>query len=298
VATAILACGGLAAILAARPAWAQVATQAVDFAGQWQSRNHEDLLERGPGPLLGDYAGFPINAAARQKAETWDPAVLSQLERQTQPHPAAYFMRGPRPDIRISEVRDPVSEQLIALTIVGMYGRADRTIWLDGRPHPSEHAEHTWAGFSTGTFHGGELTVVTTHMKMGVIQRIGVPSSPYAVMTEHFFRHGTLLQMTTIITDPIYLEEPMVRSQTWVLNPAQVIYPAPAFEAVDEVAGKETGWVPHYPLGATQTEFAERTGLPFEATLGGKASMYPEFQLTLAELMAAKAAAQKRQPEK
>jgi len=280
----------LASIASARPAAAQSTmappTPFVDLVGQWQSHNHEDLMDRGPGPLLGDFTGLPINDAARQKAETWDPAVLSQLERETQPHPPTYAMRGPRPDIRISEVRDPVSEQLVALSLVGTYGRADRTIWLDGRPHPSGHAEHTWNGFSTGTFHDGELTVVTTHMKMGVIQRIGVPASPYAVMTEHFFRHGLVLTMITMIDDPIYLEEPMVRSQTWVLNPSQVVWPSAAFEPVDEVAGKAVGWVPHYPLGAMQTRFADTYHLPLAATLGGKESIYPEYQLKLAQMIA------------
>ena len=34
--------------------------------------------------------------------------------------------------------------------MAGYFGRADRTIWMDGRPQPSEYAEHTWGGFSTG----------------------------------------------------------------------------------------------------------------------------------------------------
>ena len=34
------------------------------------------------------------------------------------------------------------------------------TIWMDGRPHPSEYAEHTRGGFTTGTLgrqHAGRL---------------------------------------------------------------------------------------------------------------------------------------------
>ena len=48
-----------------------------------------------PGAELGDYTGHPINAAARQKAESWDASILSQPEQQAKPHPAQYSMRGP-----------------------------------------------------------------------------------------------------------------------------------------------------------------------------------------------------------
>ena len=270
-----------------------VATQAfaqgsrIDLAGEWAARVHEDAVYRGAGGLLGDYTGLPINAAARQMAESWDADVLSQPERMAQAWPAVYAMRGEGPNIRISEVRDPLSEQLLALRLVGVFGRADRTIWVDGRAHPSHFAEYTWDGFSTGTFHDGRLTVTTTHMKMGVLQKVGVYASPYAVMSEEFFLHGDLLTMVSIVEDPIYLEEPLVRSQSWVRNPGQTVGPVMPWESVDELAGKEVGWVPHYPLGTKHTEPAEQLKLPFEATQGGAATTYPEYQRTIERLRAA-----------
>ena len=287
--TGLMASSLFAVALVSSPALAQNPPQTanvIDLTGAWQAQIHEDQPHRIPGPFLGDYTGLPINAAARQKAESWDATILSQPERQTQAHPAQYSMRGPGPNMRVSEIRDPVTEQLLGLTIVGPYGRADRTIWLDDRPHPSEYAEHTWGGFSTGKFQGNELVVTTTHMKMGVIQRIGVPASPYAVMTEHFFRHGLQMTMISVIDDPIYLDEPFVRSQTWVWNPNQVVPPAVPFEPVDELAGKPLGWVPHYPLGTHHTQFARTVALPFEATQGGAKTMYPEYQLELQKMFA------------
>src|SRR5690242_17254067 len=145
----------VALAVAMTPVLAQA--QAVDIAGEWGRRNHEDQPHRAPGADLGDYTGVPINAAARLKAESWDASVLSQPERQAQPHPATYSMRGPGPNIRIEKVLDPVTAQLLAFKVSGMFGRADRTIWMDGRPHPSEYAEHTWDGFSTGEWVGGAL---------------------------------------------------------------------------------------------------------------------------------------------
>jgi hypothetical protein len=195
-------------------------------------------------------------------------------------------MRGEGPNIRISEIRDPATEQLIALKIVGMFGRADRTIWLDGRPHPSAYAEHTLAGFSTGTFHENELTVTTTHMTMGVLQKVGVYASPYAVMTEHYFRHGLHLSMVQVVNDPIYLEEPFVRSQTWVLDTNLNVGPAVPWEAVDELGDKEVGWVPHYPLGTKHPEAAEKYDIPLEAIQGGAETTYPEYQKTIERLRA------------
>lgn len=258
----------------------------VDLAGEWAAQVHEDAPYRGAGGFLGDYMGLPINAAARQMAESWDADILSQPERSTQAWPAQYAMRGEGPNIRISEVRDPVTDALIALKIIGVFGRSDRTIWLDGREHPSAHAEHTWTGFSTGTFHDGELTVTTTHMKMGVIQKVGIYTSADCVMTEHFFRHGNYLTSVTYIEDPVYLEEPFIRTQTWVLNPNQVIAPPVAWQAVDELVGKAVGWVPHYAIGTRHTEPADTYRIPFEATQGGAKTLYPEYQLRIEQLRA------------
>jgi len=266
--------------LGALPASAQV-----DIGGDWASRNHEDQPHRGPGAELGDYTGLPINEAARQKATHWDASILSLPERMAQPHPGAYFMRGPGPNLRITKRIDPVSQVLVAYTIEAPFGRADRIIWMDGRPRPSEHAEHTWQGFSTGKVDGNRLTITTTHLKYGVIQRNGVPSSPKATLTEHFLRHGDELTLAVIVHDPVYLEEPFIRTSSWVrssnVNPDQRW----VFEVVDEIAGHKPGYVPHYPFGTKQEEFANNHGLPFEATQGGKATTYPEYELKLRDLL-------------
>lgn len=57
-------------------------------------------------------------------------------------------MRGPA-NIRFSKIVDPVSGELQAYSLLGSYGRP-RTIWMDGREHPSDLAPQTLAGFSTG----------------------------------------------------------------------------------------------------------------------------------------------------
>jgi hypothetical protein len=266
--------------MAATPAIAQV-----DIAGEWAARVTEDQPHRGPGAELGDYTGLPINAAARQKASVWDASILSLPERMAQPHPAMYFMRGPGPNMRIVKRNDPVTHQLIAYTLEGVFGRNDRIIWMDGRPHPSPNAEYLWEGFSTGKVDGNTLTITTTHMKWGVIQRNGVPTSPKAVMTEHFIRHGDYLTLVTLVDDPVYLEEPFIRTSHWMQTSNVTPDQRWIFEVVDEVAGQPRGYVPHSPVGTRQDDYANNHGLPFESTQGGKETIYPEYELKLRQML-------------
>ena len=263
--------------------------QGFDLTGEWGFQTHEDVLHRTmPGPDLGDFTGLPLNDAARQKADSWDPLVLSQLERQAQPHPAIYSSRGPGPTLYITEMRSG-SGELVAYHIAGYYGGAERTIWMDGRPRPSErYAEHTWDGFSTGRWEGDALIVTTTHVKMGVIQRNGSATSPYVRMTEMYRRHGAMLVHLSWVDDPIYLAEPMVRTQTWTLRKTASASAGPpkplAFEPVEEVGDKPEGWVAHYPLGTEPRRFSELVGLPYEATRGRREALYPEYMKVIERL--------------
>ena len=247
-----------------------------DISGDWAVVVNEDQPHRAPGPELGDYTGIPVNAAVRQKADAWDATILSQPERQSQAHPVQYLMRGPGPALRILKILDPVTQAQVAYTIAGGFGRADRVVWMDGRPHPSDYSEHTWDGFSTGVWENGQLVVTTTHMKQGVLQRNGVASSPYGVMTEHFFRHGLYLTSFFSVDDPIFLEEPMVRTHNWMVNTNGFMAFGNPFESVDELGDKPLGWVPFFPLGTKHTEYGEAHNLPYKATLGGKETIYPD----------------------
>ena len=95
----------------------------VDLAGEWAPMVLEDWFHRVPGATLGDYTGIPINQAARQKAEAWDASVLSQPERQAQPHPAQYSFRGPGPRLRIEQILEPVTDRVIGYKTSGTFGR-------------------------------------------------------------------------------------------------------------------------------------------------------------------------------
>jgi hypothetical protein len=277
----LLVWAGAALLLVASPAAAQM-----DLSGEWVAHTDEDQPHRVPGAELGDYTGLPINEAARQKADSWDASILSQPEQQAKPHPAQVLHARATPGCALDQDRRSGQRSSDCLHD-GRHVRSRRSHGLDGWPsriHPSSPSTPTQAS-PQGEWVDNGLKVTTTHMKTAFIQRNGVPSSYRAVMTEFFVRHGNNLLMLSIVDDPVYLDEPLVRTQNWVLagGPARRSPRSRSRSStssrIGHVAGCRIGlWEP------THTEFADRFGLPFEATRGGKASVYPEYVKTIERL--------------
>ena len=249
-----------------------------DLAGEWANLLHEDQPERIPGPELGDYLGLPINAAARMAGLSWDASLLTLPEYQCRVHPSDYGPRGPAL-IRIWKDVNRVTQATIAYHTHISTWETERTIWMDGRPHPPEYALHTSQGFSTGKWEGNMLTVTTTHLKRGWLRRNGIPRSSKAVVTEHLVRHGNYLTLTSIVNDPEYLTESFIHTTDFVYNAQQQIAPYPC-ESVEEVAGRADGYVPHHLPGTNQflKEFTKKHNLPEAAAMGGAETMYPEYK--------------------
>ena len=265
----------LALLALASPAWAQF-----DITGNYNALFHEDQPDRGPGPSLGDYAGLPINDSARAFAEAWDASRLTVPEHQCRAHTSPYILRGPL-NMRIWEERHPETQQVVAIHLDMSNFQQRRTVWMDGRPHPSAQAEHTWMGFSTGRWEGETLVVTTSHIKQMWHRRNGVPQSDLVRLTERFRLYGGIMSYVTIAEDPVYLTEPMVRTTNILRNPRplapqQLLYPC---TAVVEIADQPRGAVPHYLPGENPflKEFGADMKLPDDATRGGAATMYPEF---------------------
>jgi len=277
-------CAGLtllAAIMftAPRPAAAQV-----NVVGYWNPLvADEDFIERVPGPNVGDYAGLPITNAARKRANTWDASLLTLPEHQCKPHPSTYGFRGIGV-LRIWEEREAATQQLVRIKTHIQWQAQERDIWMDGRPEPSELEPHTWQGFSTGKFEGDVLVVRTTHLKAGWIRRNGLPLSDRATMTERFIRHGDLLTHVMMLEDPVYLSEPLVKTNGFAVAPTGTMEPYPCRPAVE--VPREAGEVPHHGIddAPPTREFAERHGIPEEAAAGGAATALPEFMSKLPSL--------------
>lgn len=274
-------------ILGVSPAWPQyvygrprTAQGEVDLTGGWLQKFHQDAHERKEGPPIGDYVGLPINDDGRMRANTWDPDKWTVPEHQCEPHPADYGPHGPA-NFQISKIVDPHSFKTLAIQVVTGWMVPTRTIWLDGRPHPSPNAAHTWMGFSTGRWEGDTLVVTTTHLKEGWLRRNGVPRSEKATLTEYWMRHDDVLTLVSIVDDPVYLSEPLVRSWNWTLDAGVHMTPYPC-EAKLEV-DRPQGFVAHWLPGTNPNlmEYPDRMHIPQSVAQGGAEQMYPEYVDTL-----------------
>jgi hypothetical protein len=265
---------------AGTPAFAQV-----DFTGVWNANtNAEDGPERVAGPSLVEFLGLPINDQARQWGLAYRSGRLSLLEHQCQVHVVHYIHRGPF-NARIWEERDPVTHELIAIhEAIDIYEQK-RTIWMDGRPHPSPNAPHTWMGFSTGVWDGNKLTITTTHIKQGWYRRENIPSSDEATTIEHWVRNGRVWTHVSVTDDPVFLTEPLIKSTDFTLSASMNFNPFWPCEYVEE-GEREPGAVPSYLPGENPwvAEYAATHNLPQEATLGGAEQMYPEYRARMRKL--------------
>jgi cyclase len=265
---------GLAALIAAAtPAAAQIS-----FVGEWSGRYHEDQPDRVPGEEPGDFSGVPINAAARMFGDSWDVARHSVLEHQCAPYTLPYMFFGPN-QFRIWEEKHPDTQELIAIQMyLGTYQQR-RTIWMDGRPHPADYAPHTFMGFSTGAWTGDILTITTTHIKAGYFRRTGIPASDRITVVEHWMRHGNVLSQVTIATDPVYLTEPYIRSQEFVLMERGNTNWLYNCEYVMELP-KDKNEVPHYLPGQNPWigEFAAKHAMPEAGVRGGAETLLPDWK--------------------
>ena len=278
---------GSALLVASTTASAQI-----DIGGSWNSRLHEDWMERCCGRDLGDYTGIGINDEARAKALSWSASLNALRERQCllfSPWTGQFQPQG----VRIwSDIDD--NGEVISWNLSGNIQKDVVRIWMDGRPHPSPNAFHDFSGFTTGRWEGDMLVARTTHMKTAILRRSnGIPKSDLATATIYITRHDDLLTIVTIEEDPIYLEEPLFISRTYQLDPRGSIgYWEPCF-AVTEIPRLEgTGIVPQYLPGENpnRTYIAETYKIPQDAAMGHAETLYPEYRKKLKDTYTAPAA--------
>jgi glyoxylase-like metal-dependent hydrolase (beta-lactamase superfamily II) len=104
-------------------------------------------------------------------------------------------------------------------------------------------------------------------------------------MTEFITRHGEILTITTVVDDPVYMDEPYVQSTTYSIDPTG----STAVENCNASAFAENGgtnrhWVPHFLPGQNTalTEWLKAEDwVPVEPTRGGVKTLYPEYRATL-----------------
>ena len=101
-------------LISTRPALAQV-----DFSGEW--RTVTDEVQIG---MIGDYAGMPINAAARLRADTWDASEFTLPQMQCRPHPLAHLAYATNAGFRQFrwwKTTDPITQATVAYQMRGAW---------------------------------------------------------------------------------------------------------------------------------------------------------------------------------
>jgi len=250
----------------------------IDISGSYFPPRHQDVGLGTAAGMLVDYGGIPINEAARIYALTWPANRMTVREQQCMGYVPPYMYIAPG-NYRLWQDRDPFTQRLRAIKSYASVAEGERTIWLDDRPHPPANAEHTFPGFATGKFEGDILTVQTTHMKRGWIRANGVPQSDQAELVEWFIRHGDRLTHFSVVTDPVYLAEPMSKSfvlQRSVKDPTGWLY---ACDDADQILTRNDENVPQFLYGQNPyvREYADKYKIPLIGALGGPETMYPEF---------------------
>jgi hypothetical protein len=261
----------LLVLIVCHPALAQI-----DFAGEWAQVASPQRTQQID---LGDWLGMPLNDDARARAESWAPGIISAPEWQCRPHGATHILLGASP-LKIWKEVDPVTREIVAFHAEWLRS-VDNPIYMDGRPHPSENAAHSWAGFSTGEWIGDMLKITTTHLKEAYLERNGVPNSDLATLTQYWIRNEDFLTWIWVVHDPVYLTEPFVRSVEYRLDLHQQLPPYPC-DVIEEVE-RARDVVPQFLPGTNPfiSDFTQSLALAEDAILGGAETMYPEFRLKL-----------------
>jgi hypothetical protein len=209
------------------------ASAVIDVTGYWVSIVDEDWVWRMMTPAKGDYTSAPLNAEGRRVTNAWDPAK-DQLEgNECKAYGAGGIMRMPA-RLHITWVDDNTLQMEIDAGMQKRIFHFDGSKWRGGEPELQGDSVATWEKQlqrRAGTpfdgpepAKGGNLHVVTAHMKPGYLEKDGVPYSGNAVLNEHFTvidLHGaaSYLILTSVIEDPTYLREPFLLSSQFKREP-------------------------------------------------------------------------------
>ena len=245
-----------------------------EFTGSWAPIGSEDVQNDS---LPVDFIGLALTEDGRARAMSYDESQKSMIERQCQGWGASYAVLGPFGLVASTQI-DPATKRVVSYTIEPWEDWNGLTIWMDGRPRPSEHALHTQEGFTLGKWEGGALAARTTHMKIGWIRKTGVPTSDQAIIDWRFFRHGDVITVLMMLTDPVHLLEPAIVSKSFRLSQRPLDYKTPCVPGFE---GREPGdSVPHFAPGKNPfaDEFMQFYGLPREAVMGYQETLYPDYR--------------------
>ncbi len=213
----------LAVRVEAQPDRSAQASAPIDLTGYYVSVVTEDWRYRMMTPAKGDFPSIPLNAEGRKIANAWDPAIDEAAGEACKAYGAGNVMRMPG---RIHITWQDGN----TLKVETDTGTQTRLFHFGKTQQPAVVPD--WQGFSVAQWElagggprrgaapvqGGDLKVVTTHVRAGYLQKNGVPYSADAVITEHFdllnreANGDQWLIVTTLVDDPQYLNRSFQRS--------------------------------------------------------------------------------------
>jgi hypothetical protein len=207
----------------------QTAKQAapIDLTGYWTSVITEDWRWRMITPPKGDYWSIPLSAEGRKLADSWDPDRDRATGNECRAYGAAGLMRLPT-RLHITW------ENENTLRIDTDTGRQTRLLHFAESVPPN--TQPSWQGYSIASWEsgvetrdignlnvtgrrsvpGGNLRIITTHMRPGYLRKNGVPYSDSTILTEYLDRFQDYgvdwLILTAVVNDPKYLSQSFITS--------------------------------------------------------------------------------------
>jgi hypothetical protein len=217
---------------------AQRAAAPDDLTGYWVSEVTEKWRFRMLVPDKNDYTMVPLNPEGRRVAALWDPAKDQASGEACRGYGGAAILQVPG-RLHITWQDDNT------LRVDADSGTQTRLFHFSGAPAASE--KPSWQGYSAASWGGNTprdrrdgqggpvqdkdgklvvaqgqekpadyLKVVTTRLRPGYLQKNGVPYSANALVEEYFdtftdpYSKNKWLVVTTMVTDPQYLIEPLL----------------------------------------------------------------------------------------
>jgi hypothetical protein len=203
-----------------------------DFTGYWVSVISEDWRWRMVTPAKGDFASIPFTPEGKKVGEAWDPAKDEASGDSCKAYGTAAIMRLPG-RVHITWQDDSTlkieTDTGMQTRLLHFGGEAPKDLTPSRQGYTSAH----WEGIVRGiglpraglgaTREGTKskaLEATTTHLLAGYLRKNGFPVSANAVVKEDFDlfaeRSGQpWFVVTTIVEDPIYLQEPFVTSSNF-----------------------------------------------------------------------------------
>lgn len=158
-----------------------------------------------------------LTQAAKDRLAKWNP-ITDSVTKGCEPVGVPMLMEQPYPI-------EFVQKQNRIVLRIELYD-LERVFYL--RPSTARRAlPKGILGRSTATWEGATLVVTTDGITWPYLSYAGVPMSEEALLVERFTptSDGTRLQYSAIVTDPVYLKEPIREERSWVARHTEAVQP-------------------------------------------------------------------------